>query len=397
MKNKNLPIRLVENTKKIDRIVVFGSKYHTENIRSTFLKLKEKYKIECFNETFKLECKPTNKEKIITVFLENIFDHNSLVNLLKSDKIFQIKSNKKNIYCLITTIPEVIKTIDELYNYFNSNNLDIKVLEKIDYIFHFNGNQTLYPTILNLIEDKINFRYDNERLILVVEDTPVYYSSFLQTIYKINSKRTRILLARNFEEADYIIDNYSSRLAGTIIDLSFPKEGKQNENASWELKNKIDKMDLKIPIIFQSADEYKIKRIESEGQVFALYKDDPELTYKLSNIINRFFGFGLFEVRLPYGDKRTIAKIKDLKQLKVFIEISEPDILVGHARYNDFSNWLAVQGYKNIAKRLKPIDPFEIMQKLKRKYPNLNEEEVYYKAVEIMRQMILKIIEKEST
>jgi|GEM_PF-4290179 len=377
----------IKNEIKMDRIMILGSYYNVDSIKKCFLKIKPKYEIKSSFD-YKIEQLTSGKNLI----LENVFEKSSIQKVLNKDKLNKIKENSQNIYCLVTSVPELVQDIWQLFNYLKENNIDRVIFEQIDYIFHFNGNYQLYPTILKLVEDKENIKYDNERIILVVEDKPLYYSSFLQTIYKINEDRTRIFLARNYEEAKYALDHYSERLAGTIIDLAFPKDNTINYDIAWELKAYIDKKNLKIPIIFQSADEQKIKRIQQSGEVFALYKEDPLLTNKLAEIIDRFFGFGLFEVRLPYGDKRTVAKIRNLTQLKVFIETLSPDILIEHARYNDFSNWLWIQGYKKLAAKLKPIDPVQIMEEIKKEKPGLSDEDVYKISAEKMRNEILQII-----
>ena len=105
-------------------------------------------------------------------------------------------------------------------------------------------------------EDRKNIKRDirkgNVRAIIVIEDTPRYYSNLLPMIYKeivyhtkqlidksLNNThrllhmraRPKILLAQNYEEAEKYFKRYGMNILGIISDIRFPKNKKMTTNA----------------------------------------------------------------------------------------------------------------------------------------------------------------------
>jgi CheY-like chemotaxis protein len=125
----------------------------------------------------------------------------------------------------------------------------------LDKIFVWNGDSKIFLAMIKYIEDKINVIKDTKiglvRVILLIEDSIQYYSSYLPTLYteimkqsqriiadehldemkKLLRMRTRpkVLMAENYEEAIEIIDEYSDYLLCLISDISFPKGGAKRE------------------------------------------------------------------------------------------------------------------------------------------------------------------------
>ena len=122
-------------------------------------------------------------------------------------------------------------------------------LSAIDYVFSWLGNSELLLAIIKLIEDKMNARDDVDsvgvQIILLVEDSVRFYSSALPHLYKfvleqsqefskeaLNEHqrtlrmrgRPKIKLARNYEEAVRIFDQYRDNILGIISDMSFMHE-----------------------------------------------------------------------------------------------------------------------------------------------------------------------------
>ena len=120
----------------------------------------------------------------------------------------------------------------------------------IDRVFIWSGNSDLLLALVKNAEDQLNVDTDTQkakvRVLILVEDSPVYYSSFLPFMYKevvqqtlavldvgLNEDhrllrmrtRPKILLARNYDEAIRFYEKYKSYLLGVISDTRFPKNG----------------------------------------------------------------------------------------------------------------------------------------------------------------------------
>lgn len=120
-------------------------------------------------------------------------------------------------------------------------------LSIFEYVFCWLGNTDLLLSIIKLIEDKMNLAHDVKevgvQMILVVEDSIRFYSSVLPNLYRFvleQSKefatealnghqrtlrmrgRPKIVLARTYEEAMTLYEQYQDNILGVISDASFP-------------------------------------------------------------------------------------------------------------------------------------------------------------------------------
>ena len=119
-------------------------------------------------------------------------------------------------------------------------------IENIDKIFIWNGDRKIFLAIIKYFEDLKNAPIDclkyGVMMILLVEDSPEYYSSFLPQIYievmnqtqkliaersntaeKLLRQRARpkILHVQTYEEGMNLIKIYKNQLLGIITDLKF--------------------------------------------------------------------------------------------------------------------------------------------------------------------------------
>jgi DNA-binding response OmpR family regulator len=159
-------------------------------------------------------------------------------------------------------------------------------LSAIDYVFSWLGNSELLLAIIKLIEDKMNARDDVDsvgvQIILLVEDSVRFYSSALPHLYKfvleqsqefskeaLNEHqrtlrmrgRPKIKLARNYEEAVRIFDQYRDNILGIISDMSFMHEGVKDPYAGYKFGQYVRKTGLIIPFVLESS--------ESSNKVYA--------------------------------------------------------------------------------------------------------------------------------
>ena len=148
--------------------------------------------------------------------------------------------------------------------------------EKVyDSVFFWSGESKILLTIIKFVEDHKNVEADTKlvgvRVIILVENSVRFYSSFLPLIYtetmqqtsallseSINSAnrllrmraRPKILLAENFEEALAIFNKYKKHMLGIISDIQFPKDGQIDETAGIQLAKIIKKEFKDLPVCY---------------------------------------------------------------------------------------------------------------------------------------------------
>tara|TARA_B100000614_G_scaffold100945_1_gene90710 strand:+ start:2557 stop:5460 length:2904 start_codon:yes stop_codon:yes gene_type:complete len=243
----------------------------------------------------------------------------------------------------------------------------------IDNVFIWSGNSNVFPAIIKYIEDKKNVERDtikgDVRSIIVIEDTPRYYSSILPMLYKIIvfhtkelinkslndsqkllylRRRPKILLAQNYEEAIDYFNKYQNNLLGIISDIQFPKSGTQNLKAGIHFTEYAQSKDEGIPIILQT-NEMSIKDEAMNITDLLLNKNSSTLYYDLADLITQNFGFGDF----IFKNESFVAKSID--ELLIGIKDIETDNLIYHASRNHFSNWLAVRGELELANEFRKL------------------------------------------
>jgi hypothetical protein len=251
-----------------------------------------------------------------------------------------------------------------------------EVERAFDNVFIWNGESKMLLTIIKLIEDKFNVAADTEqvgvRVIILVENSVRFYSSYLPLMYteimqqssallreSINSSsrvvrmraRPKILLAENFEDAVSLFHQYREFLLGVISDIRFPRNGKPDETAGIELARLIKSEVADLPVLLQSSDQAMEKQARACEAAF-LNKQSPKLLKKLGSFINKNFGFGDFVFKLPDGTE--VARASSFRQMQACIARVDHESLVFHAERNHFSNWLIARGEFDLAKLLRP-------------------------------------------
>jgi len=261
-----------------------------------------------------------------------------------------VKANSNATVVLITSNTACIGSPEKFTAFVKDRGFDpAEVLPKIDYTFHYTGVDELFPTIVGIHESEMNYRNDRERLILVFECKPNFYSGYLTELFNINEQRTHLLLARTYNEAKNIILDCTDRFAGAVL-------GMRNANESFELLKTLRAYNKGLPVIMQSSIPEKVAQASAEGSVFAISKKDPVLFRSIGGIIQDYFGFGDFIFRTPAGIE--IGRAKTPQEFYLFIcdpAKLDDKSLVEHASRNDFSNWLWLHGKKDAAIAIRPL------------------------------------------
>ncbi|MDU4961324.1 MAG: PEP/pyruvate-binding domain-containing protein [Sporomusaceae bacterium] len=247
----------------------------------------------------------------------------------------------------------------------------------INRVFHWSGDNKVLLAIIKYVEDQQNVEEDSKlgvQSILVVEDSPVYYSQILPIIYTeiltqirylllhaMNVShgllrvrlRPKILLAETYEEAMDIISTYRNNLLGVISDVRFPRGGVIDPAAGFELARNMRAMITDFPFLLQS-EELANAEIARSLNVHFLDKNSSNLLHDLRNFMLHNYGFGSFVFKYPDG--RFIAEATDITGLEKIIRDLPDESLYYHASHYHFSRWFRARAEIEVADKLRSMD-----------------------------------------
>lgn len=264
-----------------------------------------------------------------------------------------------------------------------NNNRDVKAFDKkshnvsfINKVFVWNGDSKIFFTMVKYLEDVVNVDNDTKlgsaRVILVVEDSAIYYSRYLpllytsvmeQTkriiddvssdeLYKVLRLRVRpkILLATNYEQAIDIYNKHRQYLLCLITDVKFNRDGK-HVDAGFDLVRSLKKEMPDLPIVVQSANkenEIKAKQLKTTF----IHKNSESLIQDIKNFISYNLGFGDFIFKDIKGNP--IAVAKTITEFENQLKTIPDDSILFHSQKNHFSLWLLARGETEIARIIHP-------------------------------------------
>ncbi len=247
-----------------------------------------------------------------------------------------------------------------------------------DDYFVWTGESRVFFAMVKLLEDRVNVENDTRkgvtRVILLVEDSAEYYSSYLPTLYTLVMEQTKhliedvssdelykvlkmrarpkILLATTYEEAIRVYEKYQNNMLCVISDMRFPKDNKPYDKAGYELIQYVKSELPNLPTVLQSSDPDNSKYAHSLKSNF-INKNSQSLLQDLKSFINYYLGFGHFVYRDNMG--RQIAVAKSMNEFEQYLKTIPEDSLVYHAMKNHFSLWLMARGEVKIAKIINPM------------------------------------------
>lgn len=262
-----------------------------------------------------------------------------------------------------------------------NSNFDVKQFSQyelkgyFDRMFTWNGESRIFFAMIKYLEDMKNVEVDTSlagiRLILLIEDSPIYYSRYLTHLYKIiflqTSKlvnefssddlfkvlklrvRPKLLLATNYEDALDYFEKYKDNLFCLITDVRFPRKGKLDEKAGKRLLDKIRKTKKHLPVIIQSSDPHNAKVAEKLNTDF-LDKNHQNLYKELKFKVNQTIGFGNFIFK--NFREEVLAVAKNINEFESIIRNIDENSIMFHAMRNDFSRWLMARSEFQLAKVL---------------------------------------------
>lgn len=281
----------------------------------------------------------------------------------------QIKAKHDSlpVYMLLNKKSEV-KYFEEL----------VTTLPSIDKIFVWNGDSSVIFAIVKSIEDKVNVDNDTMvglvRVILLIEDSPLYYSRYLQMLYTIvfeqvqqllpevekneldkickMRSRPKILHARNYEEAISIFNKYKDFMLCVISDVEFDWGGKPDKEAGIKFLKYAKAYNHTLPVVLQSSDLENRAMAESIDATF-IDKNSEALGSDIKKFLVSHLGFGNFIFRNKDG--KPIAVAKSLREFETLLREIPDESYQLHASENQFSLWLMARGEIQLAKTMNPV------------------------------------------
>ncbi len=257
----------------------------------------------------------------------------------------------------------------------------------IDRTFVWSGDTDILVALVKSAEDQMNVAHDTEsagiRVILFVEDSPVYISTLLPVLYRelvtqtqsvleegLNEEhrlltmraRPRILVARNFEEAINLYESCEPYVLGVISDVRFPRNGKLDVNAGVAFLAKIKKERFDIPLLLTSSESSNAAKAATIPAYF-VDKNSPSLISEVRSFFLEHLGFGDFVFRMPDG--REVARASNTRSLEKLLHNIPRESFRYHTSRNDFSRWLFARTEITLASKVRPIrdDDFSSIDK----------------------------------
>jgi CheY-like chemotaxis protein len=249
--------------------------------------------------------------------------------------------------------------------------------KSIDRFYVWYGNSDLLLALIKNLEDRMNVAYDTERakvrVIILVEDSPIYYSSLLPLLYKeivsqtqavmeesVNDEhrilrmraRPKILVAENYEEATGLYRLYRPYLLSVFSDVRFPKDGQMDDTAGVKLLSMIREDNPDLPLLNLSSEESNREQALAIPAVF-INKNTPTLHSEIRRFFIQYLGFGDFIFRLPGGQE--IARASNLREMEKILPTIPDESVFYHGKRNHFSSWMMARSEIMLASKLKPM------------------------------------------
>jgi CheY-like chemotaxis protein len=244
----------------------------------------------------------------------------------------------------------------------------------VDKIFLWCCEADLLLAIIKNVEDHRNVELDTKRamvrVIIYVEDSPLYRSLFLPLIYNevvrqtqsvldesLNERhrllrmraRPRILMATNYEEAQLLYQTYKPYVFTVISDATFRRDGGVDTKAGFEFLRLIRSEIRDLPLLMVSTEQQNRALAERVPAVF-IDKNSPLIKDELHDFFLNHLGFGDFIFRMP--DETAIGHASNLSEFEKQLKRIPEESLRYHTRRNHFSNWVMARAEVILARRL---------------------------------------------
>jgi hypothetical protein len=246
----------------------------------------------------------------------------------------------------------------------------------VDRVWVWQGQPDGLLALIWLVQDELNAADEMAAglpLMLLVEDKPVHYSSFVPRIYRevveqtfaiVGSKpapnelqryvkmRPRVLLAETFEQALRYVAAYHENLLGLLTDLQFPAARELHPRAGLILAQATRCLRPSVPIIVHTTNP-SVREQVAELQAHFLYKRSDSWLREVRRMLLDYLGFGDFIFRDE--QERELARAATIRELRDAIAQIPLESFVYHGRRYHFSTWLYIHGAHELARQMRPL------------------------------------------
>ena len=260
----------------------------------------------------------------------------------------------------------------------------------VDKVFVWQGDFSIFLTIIKQVEDRMNVAEDSGvfgvPVLLLVEDNVGFYSSYLPMIYKevirhsqrlisegldLSQKllrmraRPKILHCTHYEEFERHFTAHHKHLVGIISDIGFPRNGAHDNEAGLALAAQVRGMGMDIPLLLQSDNPGFDSRAKELGATF-IHKRSPTLLHQVRAFMYENFSFGDFVFRMPDG--REVDRASDLKSIIEKLEVIPAESLAYHAARHHFARWFQMRTELKLASDLRrqKVEDFRDVEDLRK-------------------------------
>ncbi|MCP3958781.1 MAG: hypothetical protein GY719_13090 [bacterium] len=279
----------------------------------------------------------------------------------------------RRVKALRPDLPVVLLALDRKQLHELNSGID---REALDGAFLWSGDSNILLAIIKYVEDRKNVDSDiergNVRVIIVAEDSPAYYSSFLGLLYQelmkqaqalysqgVNeilrqvymNSRPKILLATTYEEAVQLLERYHANVMAIISDMAFPRGGELDDSAGLAVIGLARLYDQTMPVLLQSAATEHAEHATKASAVF-VDKNSPSLLADIRAFLQESLGFGDFIFR--DGSGQEIDRARDLRELEKKIATVPVESIYYHAAREHFSIWLRARSEFRLAEMIRP-------------------------------------------
>jgi hypothetical protein len=245
----------------------------------------------------------------------------------------------------------------------------------LERVFLWQGDVRLLLAMVKMLEDRRNAPVDagdfGVPVILVVEDSIRFYSSFLPAIYTelfahlrrllaedLNASqrtmrmraRPKVLLCDTYEDAWELFRRFEDQVLGLISDFEFPRCGELDKRAGYELCVAARQARPDVRLVLQSSAASNRELADEVGASFLL-KGSALLLNHLRAILLERFGFGEFVFR---ARGREVGRAKNLTEFRAALRTIPAESVAYHAARYHLGNWLKVRAEFALAERLAP-------------------------------------------
>ena len=247
----------------------------------------------------------------------------------------------------------------------------------VDRVFAWRGSADVLLSIMKLVEDSQNVDRDlsiaSIGIILVVEDAIEHYSLILPHLYSMLMQRTfmlvpegineserqvrtrvrpKVLLARNFGEAERLFRKYETSLVGILSDLHTFHDERIDPDAGPRFLRTVAERAPGVPILVHSSEPNAEEIAHSVG-ARSLSKRGANMRAGIERFILEDIGFGDFEFRLPDGTP--VQRVSNMWEMEQALHAVPDESIVFHVERNHLSNWLRARGEIALAAVLQPL------------------------------------------